>query len=190
MRREANSVMGLVFMAVYLMLGIFLIVNPEPSIKIMCGVIGGVLGVIGVVRIINYFRLDRYEAMLRKELAMGCFMLLLAFFVIMKADVVASFIPIALGVVLVFEAMSLAQAALDLKRLDMKGWAIDLAAAGIVLVMGALILFDPFTTAKMLVRFIGISFLVEGIATVVSMFLLRSYKKTYKKLEIAEVESK
>lgn len=186
MKKEPNSIMGLILMVMYFMLGIFLITNPEPSIKIMCGVIGGVLGVVGVVRIINYFRLEQYEAMIRKELAVGMFMLLIAFYVIMKAEVIAGIIPIALGVVLVFQGMTLAQMALDLQRVKRPGWYVELISAGVILVLGLLVLFIKFDAAKTRAIFLGISYVVLGIGMLVSMFLMRTYKKEYKKLEVVE----
>ena len=186
MKKEPNSIMGLILMVMYFMLGVFLITNPEPSIKIMCGVIGGVLGVVGVVRIINYFRLEQYEAMIRKELAVGMFMLLIAFYVIMKAEVIAGIIPIALGVVLVFQGMTLAQMALDLQRVKRPGWYVELISAGVILVLGLLVLFIKFDVAKTRAIFLGISYVVLGIGMLVSMFLMRTYKKEYKKLEVVE----
>lgn len=184
MKRSSNGIVNILFMLIYLLLGIFLIVNPEPSDTIICGVIGGALGLVGVVRVINYFKLDKYEAMLRKELALGLFLLLLAFFVIMKADDVETMIPKALGVLLSYEAMGLFQNAVDLIRTNIKYWVIDVVAGGILLTLGILALFDPFGKQITLMRFVGISFVVAAIATLVSVFLMRMFKKEYNKNEV------
>lgn len=189
MKRGSNVVIGSLFMLIYVLLGVFLIINPEPSDKIICGVIAGVLGVVGVVRVINYFKMDRYEAMLRKELAIGLFLLLIAFYVIMQAaTVISTLIPVALGVILVYEAMGLLQYAVDLMRSKIKYWVIDLIAGIIILALGIIALFDPFDAQLTLMRFIGISFVVAGLASLVSLFLLRLFKKEYKKQEILEIE--
>ena len=189
MKRSTNGVLGVLFMIIYLMLGVFLIINPEPSSKIVCGVIGGVLGVVGIVRVINYFKMDRYEAMLKKELAMGMLFLLMAFYVIMKADVITSIIPIALGIVLVYEAMGLLQLAVDLARAGIRYWLINLISGVIILILGIIGLFNPFKAFHILMIFLGISFVVAGIASVISMFLIRIFKKEYDKgkKEIVEV---
>lgn len=191
MKRGSNVVIGSLFMLIYMLLGVFLIINPEPSDKIICGVIAGVLGVVGVVRVINYFKMDRYEAMLRKELAIGLFLLLIAFYVIMQAaTVISTLIPVALGVILVYEAMGLLQYAVDLMRSKIKYWVIDLIAGIIILALGIIALFDPFDAQLSLMRFIGISFVVAGVASLVSLFLLRLFKKEYQKQEVLEIDKK
>lgn len=191
MKRGSNVVIGSLFMLIYMLLGVFLIINPEPSDKIICGVIAGVLGVVGVVRVINYFKMDRYEAMLRKELAIGLFLLLIAFYVIMQAaTVISTLIPVALGVILVYEAMGLLQYAVDLMRSKIKYWIIDLIAGVVILTLGIIALFDPFDAQLTLMRFIGISFVVAGVASLVSLFLLRLFKKEYQKQEVLEIDKK
>lgn len=192
MKRGSNAVLSLLFVAIYLLLGLFLVMNPEPSVKIICGMIGGILGVLGVARIINYFKLDRYEAMLRKELANGMFFLLIAFYVIMKASTIVGIIPIFLGILLVYEGMSLLQHTLDLVRAHIKQWVVNLVAGVITLALGVVSLFDPFKTGVALMRFIGIAYIVAAVAVVVSMVLMRIFKKEYEKSkqEIVPAEEK
>lgn len=169
-------------MAIYLLLGLFLLVNPEPSEKIICGMIGGILGVLGVVKIIGYFKMDRYEAMLRKELANGMFFMLIAFYVIMKATtVIVEIIPVFLGILLVYEGMGLVQHAVDLLRSNIKQWVVNLAAGAVTLTLGVISLFNPFKTSITLMRFLGIAFIVAAVSVLVSMILMRIFKKEYEK---------
>lgn len=190
MKRGSNVVLSLLFMAIYLLLGVFLIVNPDPSAKIICGMIAGILGFLGVVRVINYFRLDRYEAMLRKELANGAFFILIAFYVIMRTDAVFGVVHIFLGVLLVYEGMGLLQNAVDLFYAKSKMWPVNLVAGGATVALAAVALFNPFKKAQTLMTFIGITFVVAGVAVLVSMFLMRKFNKEFKKQEIVPAEKK
>lgn len=93
-----------IFIIVYLLIGLFLIVKPGTSTKILCGVLGGMLGIVGILKILNYFRiLPDYEAMIRKELAIGLSMLLVGFYIIFETEAVAALIPAILGIVMVLK---------------------------------------------------------------------------------------
>lgn len=191
MKRSNSSVMGVLFLVIYTMLGIFLIVNPTPSGEIVCSVLAGVLGVVGIVKVINYFKMDEYEALLRKELAMGMLFILVAFVVVMlRKKLGEDIIPMALSIVLIYEAMGLLQYAVDFARGKVKYWYINLISGSIVLVLGILSVFVPFSD-KVKFIFLGSSFLAVGVATIVSMFLLRIFRKEYaKKNEVVVASNK
>ena len=54
------------------------------------------------------------------------------------------------------------QAGLDLRRMGSRYWAGTVAAALVTLILGAVVLANPFDTALLLIRFIGVSLLVVG----------------------------
>ena len=55
------------------------------------------------------------------------------------------------------------QWAVDALRLDQKYWYLAMIGAGLTLVFGALIVFNPFTTTSVLWTFIGISLIIEAV---------------------------
>lgn len=181
-----------IFIIVYLLIGLFLIVKPGTSTKILCGVLGGMLGIVGILKILNYFRLPDYEAMIRKELAIGLSMLLVGFYIIFETEAVAALIPAILGIVMVFEAMSKLQETMDLHRLKSGAWKATLVFAVIVLVLGCIILFNPFKAIETLMLFIGISLIIEATANLVIMIMLAvlSKKKKAEKNEVVLSEGK
>ena len=80
--------------------------------------------------------------------------------------------------------MGLFQNAVDLIRTNIKYWVIDVVTGGILLTLGILALFNPFGKQITLMRFVGISFVVAAIATLVSVVLMRMFKKEYNKNEV------
>ena len=192
MKRAANVWLTLLFVLVYLLLGAFLIINPQPSTDIISGVIAGILAFMGIVRIIGYFKMDSYEAMIKKELCNGLFLVLAAFVVIMKRETISAFIPIALSIVLLYEAMTNLQQAVDLLRVKNTTWIVEIISFVVVLAMSLICLFGWFGfTGSSLMCFIGISYVVAALASLVSMFLMMNYKKKHdaNKAEIAEAKA-
>ena len=76
-----------------------------------------------------------------------------------KAEVVVSIIPIILGVVILFSGFSKLQQAVDLARMKARRWTTVLATACLNLILGGVIIFNPFSPALTFLRFVGIGLL-------------------------------
>lgn len=191
MKRASNAWLTFLFVLIYVLIGLFLIITPEPSTTILCGAIAGVLAFLGIVRIISYFRIDKFEAMLKKELCNGLFLVLAAFYVILKAgDTVKVFIPVALSIVLIYEAMTNFQQAIDLAREQIGTWIAEMVSFGVVMLLSLMCLFNFFKWGNVfLMRFIGISYVVAAVASFLSMIFMSAYKKKHQKNEIVEAKA-
>ncbi len=146
----------------YVALGVILLGWPELSSRIICCAFGGVLAVAGLLRAARYFFRDRYETMLRRDLSVGLVLLAAGAFLIVRMDTVISFLPFVFGLMLLGGCAGKIQTALDLRRVGAQMWLVSLLMAGISLVLGIVLLCQPFQSAMVLTRFIGVSITLEG----------------------------
>lgn len=146
----------------YVALGVILLGWPELSSRIICCAFGGVLIAAGLLRGARYFFRDRYEAMLRRDLSVGLILLAVGLFLIVRMDTVISFLPFVFGLMLLGGCAGKVQTSLDLRRAGSRLWIASLAMAAVSLALGVILLCQPFESAMVLTRFIGVAITLEG----------------------------
>ena len=73
--------------------------------------------------------------------------------------------------------------AVDLARMKARRWTTVLATACLNLILGGVIIFNPFSTAMTLLRFVGIGLLYSGISDIVSTLYISRETKNYRDFE-------
>ena len=126
----------------YLALGIFLLAVPGVALNIVCYALGGVVLACAAVQLIRYFTFER--------------------FLILRSDIVVRILPIVFGLFVVFDSLGRLQNALELRRCGYPSWKWFILLALLSVVLGAIMIFDPFGAMETLVMGIGIILLIEG----------------------------
>ena len=100
---------------------------------------------------------------------------------LVKSEFVLSFLPFLTGVFLLLGAVIKLQSALDLRHLGLSKWWLILIAGAASLILGILLVVNPFEAARVAVILIGAGLLADGAVNLLDMFLIRSlYKKARK----------
>ena len=81
-----------------------------------------------------------------------------------------------IGIILLVSGLVKLQTALDFRRNNVRRWQLQLTISLISVVMGIIILLNPFGTALLMTRMIGAAILVEGLQDALS---LRTFKDAY-----------
>jgi uncharacterized membrane protein HdeD (DUF308 family) len=92
--------------------------------------------------------------------------LLIGLFIIIKPELVAQIIPFICGIIIIVNGVSNLQYAIDLKKYSHKLWWTVLVSALISVVVGSLIVFDPFTAATTLTVLIGAALIFTGLSNI------------------------
>ena len=93
-------------------------------------------------------------------------------FCLITPETVVSFLPFLLGLVLILDGIGKVQRALDLRVLDLPGWVRLLVFGILLLVLGILLLFDPFGAVKMSMTFFGACLIGDGVLDLLFLFLV------------------
>lgn len=174
-----------------LILGILMIIFPEQSGDIICIFIGVILGIWGLVRLITYFASGKVESFGSFALVQGAALLGFGILFIINPGMLKAFLSAALAIILIVSGVMKLQYAVDFLRLKAKFWYISLLGAIISITLGAIVFFNPFTTAKWLMLFIGISLVVNALWDLASVAILSKIAKNFaaKDDDMIEVES-
>ena len=85
-----------------------------------------------------------------------------------------SIVPVAVGIVVAVNGVINLAQALDLKREGYDRWPGSLALAVLTIVLGLLVVFNPFSTMEMLVMALGIVILYNGVS---NLWIESRYRK-------------
>ena len=152
----------------YLALGIFLLMVPGTALNVVCCALGGVVLACAAVQLVRYFVVERGVFQSQLTLISGLVCLALGAFLIIRSDVVVRVLPIVFGLFVIFDSLGRIQNALELRRCEYSSWKIFLLLAVLSVVLGIVMVVDPFGTMETLVMAIGIILIIEGAINLLS----------------------
>lgn len=149
---------------VYLILGLVLIFFPGLTTGIFCTAVGVLLLVYGGITIASFFvhqgssRSFSFQA----ELILGVISAIVGVFFLARPSIILSILPTILGLYILIDGLVNLKRGLDMRAFGYAGWTATLVLSIISLILGAVILWNPFATQLLLVRVIGAAFLYQG----------------------------
>ena len=152
----------------YLGLGVFLVMKPGTALNIVCYALGGVVLACAAVQLVRYFAVERGVFQSQLTLVSGIVCLALGAFLIIRSDIVVSILPIVFGLFVIFDAIGRVQNALDLRRCGYDSWKGFLFLPVLSVVLGVVLVANPFGAMETLVMAIGIILIVEGAINLLS----------------------
>lgn len=167
-----NSILISVLLIV---LSLFLIFAPSTSLKIIVMGIGIILAANGVFHMVSYFSSPQELKILSYELAIGVISLLIGIIFIFNPTIVDTFISYIIAGWIILKSITSIQLAFNMKASTDK-WVITLILAIFTLLLGIVLLFNPFATAA-LISACGIILLISEIANILEVSNMMYYIK-------------
>ncbi len=179
-RRAKNTKREIAFVDIALLiLGVLMIIFPEKSSDIICIAVGLILGIWGLVRLITYFASGKIESFGSFALVQGTALLGFGILFIINPGILKAFLSAALAITLIVSGVMKLQYAVDFLRLKAKFWYVSLLGAVISITLGAMVFFNPFSAAKWLMLFIGISLTVNAVWDIISVVILTNLTEKF-----------
>lgn len=162
----------------YILLGIVALLIPETMQKTLGYLIGIVLIVAGAVSMICYLLRDARDNYYHNEFVFGLVGIVLGVAVLYKVEVIISLIPFILGILVLFSGCSKLQDAIDLKRLSYGSWVGMLVVAVINIILGVVLICNPFQAAILLFRVLGVGLILSGASDCFStIYFARKFRR-------------
>ena len=146
----------------YLALGIFLLAVPGTALNIVCYALGAVVLICAAVQLVRYFTASHKVFQSQFTLISGLVCLGLGGFLLLRSDIVVRILPVVFGLFVLFDSLGRIQNALELRRCGYASWKWFILLALLSVVLGGIMIFDPFAAMETLVMGIGIILIVEG----------------------------
>ena len=157
-----------------LFLGLLLIFESEVTITMISYVVGAVLVAAGTFALVRYVSVNK-EGFDPSELDIlyGIVTIVLGILVITNPHVIASIIPIILGIAIIISSANKLQYAFNLKNKDNDLWKSTMVIAVISTICGIVLLFNPFAGAVILMRIVGIFITIYSVLDMISTYIIK-----------------
>ncbi len=167
--------------AASVVLGLLLLLYPDTSGTILAVILALALAALGAMHILNYLFRRFPDDLGRMDLVSGLLMGGRGVFLFFRPGVLIGFLPVVLGMLLLFGGAVKLQNAVDLARLRAPLWWVILVLAGLSAAAGVVVLLNPFATAELLLMFLGAALLIDGAFDIYTLITIHRRVKRFKK---------
>lgn len=172
---------NMVIMAVLtVVMGIALIVNPDAAAITICKLLGWIIFISGVVSVIFYLRGARsiWET---SALILAIIGIVLGVYIIRSPEVIVKFLGYLLAGILLVHGVNDVREAFTVRGYQDEHWGITLVLGIISILLGALILWNPFSSAAVLMTIIGIALVYDGVTDLLIVLRVAKFAKKIKR---------
>ncbi len=164
-----------------IIIGILLIIFPTESQELICRTLAAALMVWGIFRIAEYIRFHRGEIFGSFSLVQGGALLIFGTCIMIHPEMLTAFLTAALSIILFIGGILKLQYALEFSRMNSKGWRIQAVGAILMISAGVIAFVNPFSAANILMVFLGICLIADGVWDLATMAYMSKYLKGFKK---------
>ena len=144
-------------------LGLILLLFPGMSGSVFCWALAAGALLLGATHLVSYYNARRQGFSGAGDGFVGLFFVLIGVFCLISPATVLSLLPLALGIVLLLNALGKLPAVFEAFRMGSGSFRPLLISALIPLVLGIILVANPFGAAKGVIRFFGLSLMLDGI---------------------------
>ena len=142
--------------------GFVILLRPGLTLELMARAVGILLIIVGVLFLLA-FMLRRGSRVIGYDLILGVLITGLGIFVCLRTVFVVSILPTIFGICIAISGVLKLERGFDLKRMGLDSWGYIIFMSLISILFGTITILNPFGAAKLLMIFIGISFIYSGI---------------------------
>ena len=173
------NITSIIFSVLFLILGILLLCRPGDALNIVSYSLGGMLIIWGVIQMIQFFIKKDSQNYFDFSFVVGIFVSIFGVIILLKPRIIADIIPLMLGIWMIINGVTKLAYSLTINKKSKSLSTIIISIA--ILVVGLLLVINPFAGAEILTQLIGIALIVYSILDLVEVIFI---KKTTKKIDI------
>ena len=177
---KRKEIKGILVSVLLIALSIFLILKPEEIISSLLRVMGILVLFFGLIDSASYFAKKDDTKLFDYGLLKGLMGVTLGILLIFKYEALISIFPMVLGILIVFINVFKLQLSLNLKDVD-SSYLTGVIISALAVILGVLIIFNPFESLKVVVIVSGAVILVSELANIIySLLVLKHIRKAHK----------
>lgn len=169
-----------------ILLGIVLLIYPNVSLTVVCRAVGVIVLVTGLSFVFSYLRVGKRFWYGKIELVFGSIFAILGGFILLYPLGILSIVPIVFGILLIYHGIANVRQAFELHQYRDNGWWLPVLIAATTIVLGILIMRNPFGTMDILMRIIGACLIYDGLMNTMLVGRFVKSIRNFRKLEEEE----
>ena len=172
--------------ALCIILGIVLVAYPNTSLTLVCRAVGAIVLFTGLGMVFGFLRNETKGLLAKGSLVFGSILTIVGGFIVLRPLGIISIIPVVFGILLIYHGISNMRQALELRQYKDKGWWLPVLIAASTILLGIVIMNNPFGTISVLMRIIGACLIYDGLMNTMLVGRFVRSIRNFRKLEEAE----
>lgn len=165
--------LSLITMIAGLITGIILIAKPEQSVQFICIIFGAVLILLGIGSVISYFT----KLKLTFLAVIGVILVIIGVMVCIRYERLVSAVIFLFGLFVTISGIVDFVSALDARKNNLKSWIFSIVMSVGVTILGIVVLVNPFDSAILLTRLLGLSLIIYAMLDLITLIQVRKIFK-------------
>ena len=183
---KSFRIWAIVLSCCVLALGLVMIIWPEISALAVCYIMGVLCVVVGIGLLIRYFNIGLAGIFFRFDLILGICSILLGILLFVQPAGALVFLPIALGIYIVTSSIFCIQLSTEFRRMG-GSWALSLVYGIAGIILGVLLILNPFAGASALMIYAGVSLVIISIQSIYLIVCISRAIKAGKNGDVIDV---
>ena len=146
----------------------------------ICRILGATMAVFGVMKIVLYFIREVEGVAIRFDFAVGLFCIILGALMLWRAPALTDILSVMIGLLVLVDSVFKLQVAVDSRRMGAHSWWVTLVCTVVCLVLGILLVFNPFDGKQVLTIMMGVSLIVDGVQNLCTVVYAAIFVKDVK----------
>lgn len=163
----------IVIAVAYVVFGLGLLMKPAASTTIICYAVGSLCIIYAAATLIKYFTEGIAHYYFEVNFILSVILGIFGLVAVIRPSVIISILPTIVGIILVVSGVVKLQDSLSLKKYGYDRWKTVLLFAVVSVVLGIVILLNPFGTGLLFIRMVGLFFVIDGILSISSGIMMR-----------------
>ncbi len=178
---KKKEIKGIFVSLLLIVLAVFLMMKPLEIVKTLIQAMGIILLICGCIDFMSYFKRSEEEKLFDYGLFKGIMEICIGILFIFKFEVLTSIFPIIIGLVIIFINIFKLQLSINLKQIENSNWFVGVIISALSIILGIVIILNPFDSVKVLIITSGAIILVSEISNIIySLLILSRIKKVDK----------
>lgn len=153
--------------------GIILIAKPEQSVQFICIIFGAVMILLGIGSLVSYFT----KMKLTLLAVIGILTIIIGVMICVRYERLVSAVIFLFGLFVTVSGVVDFVSALDARKNNLKSWIFSLVMSIGVTILGLIVLINPFDSAILLTRLLGLSLLIYTVLDLITFIQVRKIFK-------------
>ena len=163
---KKEKTMEFVVSLVLLVVGVLLIIWPGKALDFIADALSALCILVGVLILLSYLLNRETRDISQWKIVVGIIFVLVGMFVLPRLSIVLSVIPFILGLVIVCSGIKKLLDGLSYRKTNYALWWVPVAIAVAAIILGGVIMINPFSTLKLAIRVVGVVLIFDNFGNV------------------------
>lgn len=160
---EKETKLDLIGAVIYVILGVVIACMPTETLNLMTYLIESFFIIIGIITIINFIKVSSKNDIFSMGFIHAVACILIAVFLILNPTLLVSILPVCIGIWMLIGSLKKLQLIMRLGSIGVKVNFLYIIFAILMLTISVVAILNPFETAALIVRMLGIGIVVYSI---------------------------